>query len=123
MEPQRTDPKDFLQDSGGYVPDSAESGSTDADTYDTMQVLYREGGREGEEGGEGRGEGERLTRGFERREGGREGSREFGRRRREREGGREGGREGKRSCIGKCVIVPLIQQGYMACRQDQGGCC
>lgn len=29
---------DHLQDSGGYVPDSAESGSTDADTYDTMQV-------------------------------------------------------------------------------------
>ena len=30
---------DHLQDSsGGYLPDSAESGSTDADTYDTMQV-------------------------------------------------------------------------------------
>lgn len=38
LEARRGDPKDFLQDSGGYVPDSAESGSTDADTYDTMQV-------------------------------------------------------------------------------------
>lgn len=38
LEAQASDPKDFLQDSGGYVPDSAESGSTDADNYDTMQV-------------------------------------------------------------------------------------
>lgn len=56
MELLRSDPKDFLQDSGGYVPDSAESGSTDADTYDMMQVLEkgskggREGGRENEKG-------------------------------------------------------------------------
>lgn len=27
-----------MNDSGGYIPDSAESGSTDADAYD-MQVL------------------------------------------------------------------------------------
>lgn len=38
LEVQPRDPKDFLQDSGGYIPDSAESGSTDADTYDMMQV-------------------------------------------------------------------------------------
>ena len=40
LEPHKDqrDQKEYLLDSGGYVPDSAESGSTDADTYDNMQV-------------------------------------------------------------------------------------
>lgn len=39
--PQVTEPKDFLQDSGGYIPDSTESGSTDADNYDNMMQVRR----------------------------------------------------------------------------------